>query len=163
MANNPSSFTLHLTGHHDHPDCNGKYICNGEKENGKLKWTHAKNGGVKLFWTGGSWDCYWGGYSPESGADTPVPPFSGYDIYKGSTDIKVRYELKDGNTFIQLKHFDRKKIKVESFKEVFGIICAQEWTDDQGMTLEFFNSGKGKMTQDDNVCNEFTWITNPYG
>ena len=87
VASNPTSFTLHLTGHHDHPDCNGKYICNGEKENGKLKWTHAKNDGVKLYWTGGSWDCYWGGYSPETGADTPVPPFSGYDIYKGSTDI----------------------------------------------------------------------------
>jgi hypothetical protein len=91
VADDPKSFTLILSGHNDHPACNGKYSCSGEKENGKYKWTHKNSGGVKLFWTGGSWDCFWGGYSPESSANTQVPPESGYNKDQGGCDIKVRY------------------------------------------------------------------------
>ena len=96
VAKDPKSFILHLSGHHDHPDCNGKYFCDGEKENGKLRWTHQKNSGLKLNWTGRSWDCHWGGYSPEAPSDTPVPPESGYTIDKGSCEIKIRYTSKTG-------------------------------------------------------------------
>ena len=46
----------------------------------------------KVFWTGGSWDCLWGGYSPEAPRDTPVPPLDGYTGDQGSCDIKVAYE-----------------------------------------------------------------------
>jgi hypothetical protein len=66
---------------------NGTYKHDGE-ENGKPKW--AKNG-MKIFWTGGSWDCFYGGYSPEAPANTPVPPLHGYDKDKGSTEIQVHY------------------------------------------------------------------------
>ena len=46
---------------------------------------------MKINWTGGSWDCFFGGFSPESFADTPVPPLDGYDGDQGSCDIKVVY------------------------------------------------------------------------
>lgn len=66
--------------------------------NGEYKYAHVENGkpmwskeGMKIFWTGGSWDCFYGGYSPEACQDTPVPPFSGYDKDKGNCDIKVKY------------------------------------------------------------------------
>eukprot|EP00944_MAST-04C_sp_MAST-4C-sp1_P001854 g1854.t1 len=61
-------------------------------ENGKTKWEKAGDSSIKLFWTGHSWDCFWGGYSPESSANTPVPPLTGYDGDKGSTEIVVKYE-----------------------------------------------------------------------
>jgi hypothetical protein len=54
---------------------NGTYKHDGE-ENGKSKWA---KGGMKIFWTGGSWDCYCGAYSPEASTNTPVPPLTGYD------------------------------------------------------------------------------------
>ena len=92
VAKDPGSFVLHLSGHHGHPDCNGKYFCKGETENGKLMWTHEKSAGVKLVWTGHSWDCFWGGFSPESFADTDVPPHSGYDGDKGNCEIRVKYQ-----------------------------------------------------------------------
>ena len=63
----PASFALVLSGHHDHPDCNGRYAYDG-KENGKPKWSKVPGGAPNLFWTGHSWDCFWGGYSPESPA-----------------------------------------------------------------------------------------------
>lgn len=90
VAENPSAYKLILEGHHDHPDCNGTYTHDGE-ENGKPKW--AKSGtNMKLFWTGRSWDVYWGGFSPEAVNDTPVPPTTGYDNDKGNCDIRVSYE-----------------------------------------------------------------------
>jgi hypothetical protein len=90
VANNPSAFVLILSGHHDHPESNGRYTYDGI-ENGKPKF--AKRGGnPKVFWTGHSWDCFWGGYSPEAPTDTPVPPFDGYNRDQGGCDIKVRYK-----------------------------------------------------------------------
>merc|ERR1719359_1502161 len=92
VARAPASFALVLSGHHDHPDCNGRYTYDGE-ENGKPKWAKEGRGGSpKLFWTGHSWDCFWGGYSPEAHADTPVPPLDGYDSDKGGCEIRVSYE-----------------------------------------------------------------------
>jgi len=88
VAENPSAYILILEGHHDHPDCNGTYEYDGD-ENGKPKWT---KGGIKLFWTGGSWDVCFGGFSPEAQVDTPVPPKSGYEKDRGNCDIKVSYE-----------------------------------------------------------------------
>jgi len=46
----------------------------------------------KVFWTRRSWDCSWGGYSPEAVINTPVPPLDGYTGDQGSCDIKVAYE-----------------------------------------------------------------------
>lgn len=91
VAKDPAAFVLILSGHHDHPDCNGRYNFDGH-ENGKPKYAKVTGGSPKLFWTGSSWDCFWGGYSPESGKSTPVPPLDGYDRDRGSTDIRVKYE-----------------------------------------------------------------------
>ena len=90
VARDPSNFTLILSGHVEHPDCNGKYVFDGT-ENGKPRF--AKNLGAtpKLFWTGKTWDCFWGGFSPEAPEDTPVPPLSGYTRDQGSNDIRVVY------------------------------------------------------------------------
>jgi hypothetical protein len=33
VARGPAKYTLVLSGHHDHPDCNGRYVYDGE-ENG---------------------------------------------------------------------------------------------------------------------------------
>ena len=55
-------------------------------------WVKAGGGGEKVFWTGSTWDCFWGGYSPEARVDTPVPPLSGYNEDRGGCDIKVRYQ-----------------------------------------------------------------------
>ena len=94
VAGNPASFTLILSGHHDHPACNGRYQYDGH-ENGRPKFS--KPGGTpKVFWTGHSWDCLWGGYSPEAPVNTPVPPFHGYTKDKGGCDIKVVYERVGG-------------------------------------------------------------------
>ena len=90
VAKNPKKYALILSGHNDHPACNGKYLADGE-QNGKTKWT--KKAGIHLLWTGQSWDCYYGGRSPESNSNTPVPPLTGYDSDKGSTEIVVKYEL----------------------------------------------------------------------
>ena len=54
----------------------------------------------KVFWTGGSWDCLWGGYSPEAPRDTPVPPLDGYTKDQGSCDIKVTYEAVDPQSLV---------------------------------------------------------------
>ena len=92
VARAPESFALVLSGHHDHPDCNGRYVFGG-KENGKPKRVKEGRGGSpKLFWTGHSWDCFWGGYSPESLSNTPVPPLDGYNKDKGGCEIRVSYE-----------------------------------------------------------------------
>ena len=91
VAKDPAAFVLILSGHHDHPDCNGRYNFDGH-ENGKPKYAKVTGGNPRLFWTGSSWDCFWGGYSPESGKGTPVPPLDGYDRDRGSTDIRVKYE-----------------------------------------------------------------------
>ena len=96
VASDPSAFCLILSGHNDHPDCNGKYEYDG-KENGKVKYAKVPGSSPKLFWTGHSWDCAWGGYSPESAANTPVPPLDGYDRDKGGTEIRVSYEHVEGN------------------------------------------------------------------
>ena len=91
VARKPASFVLHLSGHHDHPACNGKYKYGGVA-NGKPQWVKEGGGGEKVFWTGGSWDCFWGGWSPEATVDTPVPPLAGYNKDRGGCDIKVRYQ-----------------------------------------------------------------------
>jgi hypothetical protein len=83
-----------LSGHNDHPAFNGYYKYGGE-ENGKPCFKNTKGGNMKIFWTGGSWDCLYGGYSPESPADTPVPPLNGYTKDQGSCDIKVVYLKND--------------------------------------------------------------------
>ena len=88
VAKDPKKYTLILSGHHDHPACNGKYHPDGER-NGKPMWT--KEAGIHLFWTTYSWDCYWGGGSPESSSDTPVPPLTGYD----DSEIAIKYILKE--------------------------------------------------------------------
>ena len=75
VARNPAQYDLVLTGHNDHPDCNGTYEYAGD-ENGKPKWA---KGDKKLNWTGRCWDIHWGGFSPEAHVDTPVPPLTGYD------------------------------------------------------------------------------------
>lgn len=84
----PSGYNLVLEGHHDRPECNGTYMYDGV-ENDKPKW--AKDGSMKVFWTGRSWDVYWGGFSPEAEQNTPIPPPTGYDGDKGNCDIKVSY------------------------------------------------------------------------
>ena len=91
VARNPAAFVLILSGHHDHPACNGKYTYGGVA-NGKPQWVKEGGGGEKVFWTGSTWDCFWGGYSPEAPVATPVPPLAGYDRDRGGCDIKVRYE-----------------------------------------------------------------------
>ena len=91
VARKPASFVLHLSGHHDHPACNGKYKYGGVA-NGKPQWVKEGGGGEKINWTGNSWDCFWGGYSPEAQVDTPVPPLAGYNTDRGGCDIKVRYQ-----------------------------------------------------------------------
>jgi hypothetical protein len=88
VAKDPKKYDLILSGHHDHPACNGKYHPDGEK-NGRPMWT--KEAGIHLFWTTYSWDCYWGGGSPESSSDTPVPPLTGYD----DSEIAIKYILKE--------------------------------------------------------------------
>ena len=92
----PADFALMLSGHHDHPACNGKYLFVG-MENGKTKWEKAGDSSIKVFWTGHSWDCFWGGYSPEAWVNTPVPPLTGYDFDKRSTEIVVKYEYLKAN------------------------------------------------------------------
>ena len=91
VARKPAAFVLNLSGHHDHPACNGKYTYGGVA-NGKPQWVKEGGGGEKVFWTGYSWDCFWGGYSPEATVDTPVPPLAGYNKDRGGCDIKVRYQ-----------------------------------------------------------------------
>ena len=91
VARKPAAFVLNLSGHHDHPACNGKYKYGGAA-NGKPQWVKEGGGGEKVFWTGTSWDCFWGGYSPEATVDTPVPPLAGYNKDRGGCDIKVRYQ-----------------------------------------------------------------------
>ena len=54
---------------------------------------HQNHENIKLFWTGHSWDCFWGGYSPESYNNTPVPPLSGYDHDQGNCNIQIKYIL----------------------------------------------------------------------
>ena len=67
--------------------------------NGKPQWVKEGGGGEKVFWTGTSWDCFWGGYSPGATVDTPVPPLSGYNKDRGGCDIKVRYQrVTDGGS-----------------------------------------------------------------
>merc|ERR1712226_1770342 len=88
VSQNPSAYALILSGHHDNPDCNGDYTFGGE-ENGRPKWT---KGHIKIFWTGGTWDICFGGYSPEAPINSRVPPFKGYTRDQGSCDILVRYE-----------------------------------------------------------------------
>ena len=87
VAKDPAAFTLVLSGHNDHPDCNGRYKYDGE-ENGKPKFAKTPGGMPKVFWTGGTWDCCWGGYCPGP-HDTSVPPFDGYTNDQGGCDIKV--------------------------------------------------------------------------
>jgi hypothetical protein len=91
VARTPAAFVLNLSGHHDHPACNGKYKYGGVA-NGKPQWVKEGGGGEKINWTGNSWDCFWGGYSPEAQVDTPVPPLAGYNTDRGGCDIKVRYQ-----------------------------------------------------------------------
>merc|ERR1719379_2698213 len=38
VAHAPANFALVLSGHHDHPDCNGRYTFDGY-ENGRPKWS----------------------------------------------------------------------------------------------------------------------------
>ena len=91
VARNPAAFVLILSGHHDHPACNGTYVYDGVA-NGKPQWAKEGGGREKVEWTGRSWDCVWGGYSPEATVDTPVPPLAGYNEDRGGCDIKVRYQ-----------------------------------------------------------------------
>ena len=93
VAKDPSAFTLVLSGHNDHPDCNGRYKYDG-RENGKPKFAKTPGTMPKVFWTGHSWDCFWSGCSPEAPHDTPVPPLDGYTSDQGGCDIKVMYESK---------------------------------------------------------------------
>ena len=88
----PSAFVLILSGHTGNPESNGRYEFDGY-ENGKPKWSRP-GGNPRLFWTGGSWDCFFGGYSPEAPIDSPAPPLSGYTRDQGSCDIRVQYERK---------------------------------------------------------------------
>ena len=82
VARNPAAFVLILSGHHDHPACNGTYVYDGVA-NGKPQW--AKEGGGRekvesqLEWTGHSFDCVRG-------------PLAGYNEDRGGCDIKVRYQ-----------------------------------------------------------------------
>ena len=89
VAKEPSKFDLLLSGH-THQPCNGRYVFNGE-ENGKPKY-QKQDSHIKVFWTGGTWDVYYGGYSPEATADTPVPPLTGYTRDQGDCNIVVSYE-----------------------------------------------------------------------
>ena len=91
VARNPAAFVLILSGHHDHPACNGTYVYDGVA-NGKPQWAKHAPCRDKFEWTGRSWDCVWGGYSPEATVDTPVPPLAGYNEDRGGCDIKVRYQ-----------------------------------------------------------------------
>ena len=50
---------------------------------GKPRYAKTPGGLPKVFWTGGSWDCCWGGYSPEAPANTPVPPLDGFTKDQG--------------------------------------------------------------------------------
>lgn len=97
IAAKPEDFALILSGHNDHAACNGKYLFAGEK-NGKPKWEKEGDSSINVHWTGRSWDCFWGGYSPEACTDTPVPPLTGYDRDKGGTEIVVEYESLVGGT-----------------------------------------------------------------
>jgi len=92
VSKNPGSYYMHVSGHNGHPAFNGRFKPDGH-ENGKPKWRSESNHGYKMFWTGHSWDCYFGGYSPEAPIDTPVPPFEGYTGDQGNCDIRVYYEL----------------------------------------------------------------------
>ena len=82
VARNPAAFVLILSGHHDHPACNGTYVYDGVAD-GKPQW--AKEGGGRekvesqLEWTGRSFDCVRG-------------PLAGYNEDRGGCDIKVRYQ-----------------------------------------------------------------------
>jgi len=76
IAADPSAFAFTLSGHNSHPEMNGRYDYDGD-ENGKPKYATNKGlrrmkqdpkkaANMKVFWTGGSWDPFWGGYSPEA-------------------------------------------------------------------------------------------------
>jgi hypothetical protein len=95
VARDPEAYVLILSGHHEYPDCNGRYAYDGE-ENGKPKYAKSPGGSPKIFWTdwgrGAAWDIYWGGYSPEAPLDTPVPPLEGYTRDQGGNKIRVQYE-----------------------------------------------------------------------
>ncbi len=88
VARNPAAFVLILSGHHDHPACNGTYVYDGVA-NGKPQWAKHAPCRDKFEWTGRSWDCV---YGPEATVDTPVPPLAGYNEDRGGCDIKVRYQ-----------------------------------------------------------------------
>ena len=88
VARNPAAFVLILSGHHDHPACNGTYVYDGVA-NGKPQWAKHAPCRDKFEWTGRSWDCV---YGPEATVDTPVPPLAGYNKDRGGCDIKVRYQ-----------------------------------------------------------------------
>jgi hypothetical protein len=49
----------------------------------------------KVFWTGHTWDIYYGGYSPEAPHNTPVPPLEGFTVDQGKCEISITYERKD--------------------------------------------------------------------
>ena len=91
VAKSPQDYVLVLKGHTNQVS-NGCYVFGG-LENGKVKYVKEDGGRCKIFWTGHSWDCFNGGFSPESVEDTPVPPLTGYDRDKGQCNIVVEYEL----------------------------------------------------------------------
>merc|ERR1712183_49647 len=64
----------------------------------------------------GSWDCYWGGYSPEAPIDTPVPPFDGYTKDQGENHIRVYYELEGYTKDDTQKEKAKAPINTEQFK-----------------------------------------------
>ena len=86
----PEAYVLIMSGHTNGAN-NGRYVYGG-MENGKPKYNKVDNH-CKVFWTGRSWDCFNGGFSPESEEDSAVPPLTGYDRDKGACNIVVEYEL----------------------------------------------------------------------
>merc|ERR1712183_747732 len=112
VSKSPVSYVMHVSGHHSHPAFNGRFIFDGH-ENGKPKWRSESNDEYKMFWTGHSWDCYFGGYSPEAPIDTPVPPLEGYTGDQGECDIRVYYELDE-----EQEKKTRKEIRTREIEEL---------------------------------------------
>merc|ERR1712183_826337 len=115
VSKNPESYVMHVSGHKSHPAFNGRHIFDGY-QNGKPKWAKGKNHSIKMFWTGRSWDCFWGGYSPEAPIDTPVPPFDGYTKDQGENHIRVYYELEGYTKDDTQKEKAKAPISTEQFK-----------------------------------------------
>ena len=57
VARSPESFALIVSGHTDHPQCNGRYAYDGE-QNGKPKYAKVPGGAPNIHWTGSTWDIY---------------------------------------------------------------------------------------------------------